>query len=471
GDLNEKAGKLAALLVEKGIDSGRIVGLMVERSFEMIIGILAVLKAGGACLPIDPDYPENRKTYMLEDSRISLLLTAGNRKKAPYIPEVIEIIDIGDKNAYDRQELSVERGVGSDLLYVIYTSGSTGKPKGVMLEHGNLVNLLNYQYKYTNIDFSRVLQFATISFDVSFQEIFSTLLAVGRLYLITGETRNDIHRLFTVVAENGIKTLFFPAAYLKFIFAREDYSTQIPGSVDHIVTAGEQVVINDSFRECLRKNKIYLHNHYGPSETHVVTTLSLEPLGEIPGLPSIGIPISNTAIYILDRAKQLLPVGAAGELYIAGAQLGRGYLDRPELTAERFIEFKIPGNSCPVEVDYLYRTGDKACWLADGNIKFLGRLDQQVKIRGFRVEPGEIETRLSGHEAVKEAVVTVGEEISGDKYLCAYIVAKPGQSSLEKNAGGTIDMTLLRNYLSRDLPGYMIPSYFVTLEQIPLTPN
>jgi len=383
-----------------------------------------------------------------------------------------------------------EENQPGDLVYVIYTSGSTGKPKGVMLEHRSLVNLIQYQYKYTSIDFSRVLQFTTISFDVSAQEILSTLLAGGRLTLVKKETVGDVMELLKVIEKENIKTLFMPASYLKFIMSEEDYIDAISPGVRHIVTAGEQVVVSERFRAFLKENRVYLHNHYGPSESHVVTALTLDPTGSIPELPSIGKPLTHTGIYILDKGMHLTPVGVAGELIIGGIQVGRGYLNHPELSAERFLIhglhrlngleekgdrqenfqklllnlnksfYGVQGRFLQKEPLALYRTGDLARWLPEGNIEFMGRIDQQLKIRGFRIEPGEIENQLLTLDMIKEAVVIAREEASGGKYLCAYVVS-PGE----------IDMTRLRETLSGRLPDYMIPSYFVQVEKIPLTPN
>jgi amino acid adenylation domain-containing protein len=456
--LNEKTNTLAQYLRKKGIKRDTVVGLMVERSGEMIIAILAILKAGGAYLPIDAEYPRERKKYMLEDSGVKLLLTDNASDTIPgnFSGDIeMEMIDPRDQHFYKGNCINPTHiNRGADLLYVIYTSGSTGKPKGVMLEHRNLVNLLEYQFKYTNIDCSRMLQFATISFDASFHEIFSALLSGGVLYLINQEMRSNIAELFNYIEENDIKTLFLPMSFLRMVFNEDEFISIFPHSVTHIQTAGEQVIINDKLRRYLEENHVYLHNHYGPAESHVVTTLTIGPEGDIPALPSIGKPVMNTNIYILDKGMNLIPVRVVGELYIGGIQVGRGYLKREQLTLERFIESPFG------KEDRLYKTGDLSRWLEDENIEFIGRIDQQVKIRGFRVELEEVESHLSNHQDIKEAVVSALSYETGEKYLCAYIVSE-----------GTLEIAGLREYLGKSLPDYMIPSYFVSLEKIPLNPN
>ena len=343
-----------------------------------------------------------------------------------------------------------------DLAYMIYTSGSTGKPKGVMLEHRNLVNLMRYNLKFTHMDFRKIIQFHSISFDVSFNEIFCALFSGGILYLIDSETRTNILEYLNFVKENEIKGLFLPMSFLKLIFSGSYSRDNFPACVTHIQTAGEQVVVGQMFREYLQTHQVYLHNHYGPSETHVVTALRIDPSGEIPGYPSIGKPVLNTDIYILNEALQLLPIGIPGELFIGGIQLGRGYAGKEELTDRRFIFRRFEKN------ERLYKTGDLAKWLPDGNIQFLGRIDHQVKIRGFRIECGEIESRLLIHRDIEEAVVIPKENDTGDKYLCAYIVSNNKDAKFEQE---------LRQYLSGKLPDYMIPSYFMSIDRFPLTPS
>ncbi|MGD2085953.1 MAG: amino acid adenylation domain-containing protein [Candidatus Aminicenantes bacterium] len=476
-DLNEKSNQLARRLREKGMKQDNFAALMMERSVEMIIAALAILKADGAYLPIDPNYPEQRKKYMLTDSGVGLLLTDLDKGGLAYIPAGIEIMAVDSPGFYcGNGENLPSKAKDSDLVYLVYTSGSTGKPKGVMLEHRNVVNLIHFDLHHTNLDFSKVLQFHTIGFDASFHEIFCALLSGGELVLIDEDTRLDIPALFKMVEKNGIPTLFLPMSFLRIIFNDESYARRFPGGVKHIQTAGEQVVINHRFRRFLQENHVYFHNHYGPAETHVVTTLTLDPTRDIPELPAIGKPILNTQIYILDKEKQILPVGVPGELYIGGIQVGRGYLNRPQLTAERFVlahsswliadrkatvgALKSPMSYQLSTMSYIYQTGDLARWLSDGNIEFLGRVDTQVKVRGFRVEPGEIESRLMDIDYIKEAVVITNRDQSGETFLCAYVV-----SDNEINAAE------LRDRLAKTLPDYMVPGYYVQVESIPLSPN
>ncbi|NIM13670.1 MAG: AMP-binding protein [Candidatus Aminicenantes bacterium] len=368
-----------------------------------------------------------------------------------------------------------------DLLYLISTSGSTGKPKSVMLEHRNLANLLHFQYANTGIDFTRVLQFASIGFDVSAQEIFSTLLVGGELYLITNNMKSDVQQLLDYIDHYNIEVLFLPPAFVRFIFSEPQYIAAFPRCVRHIITAGEKLIATEPFRKYLQENRVVLHNHYGPAETHVVTAFTMQPTDSIAEEPSIGFPISNTCIYILGENRNPKPVGAVGELYIGGANVGRGYLNKPELTAEKFDHdlwdyqdyhdkknksfLGGPGGrffkkALLAAGGKLYKTGDLARWLPDGILEFIGRVDYQVKIRGFRIEPGEVERTLLKINAVKEAVVLDRTDATGDRYLCAYIVSD-----------GELDTADFRDNLSLSLPDYMIPAYFIKIDKIPLNPN
>jgi non-ribosomal peptide synthetase component F/acyl carrier protein len=368
-----------------------------------------------------------------------------------------------------------------------------------MLEHRTLVNLIYFQFTKTDVDFSgRVLQFASPAFDISPQEIFSTLLSGGTLYPVSSDMKGDIPRFSEFLETNRISIVFLPPAFLTFIFSEPGYAVKFSASVRHIIAAGEQLVVTEFFRHHLKNNRVYLHNHYGPAETHVVTTLTLDPGENIPEFPSIGGPISNTGIYILDPNNKLVPIGLSGELYIAGTAVGRGYLNRPELTYEKLLrgsrghlrcgDKNVHEDDISFETKYdvlalqmlphavgpgrrrHFKTGDLARWLQDGTIEFLGRMDYQVKIRGFRIELGEIERQLMNINGIKEAVVIDREDSRGDKSLCAYIVADiddAGTKTVEK----VIDSTELRDYLSHILPDFMVPSYFMQIDRVPLTFN
>ncbi len=325
-----------------------------------------------------------------------------------------------------------------------------------MLEHGNLVNLIQYQLTLTSLPkAAKVLQYTTISFDVCYQEIFSTLLSGGQLYLIREETKKSPEKLFAFIEAHQLDILYLPAALIKFLFNEPDYAVSFPRCVKHIVTAGEQLIVNQRLQELLRRYQIALHNHYGPSETHVVTTYTIEPNDDkIKTLPPIGRPIANTAIYILGPKGRPQPVGVTGELYVSGDSVGKGYWNREALTTERFVADPFtPGRR-------MYRTGDLARWLPDGTIEYAGRLDHQVKIRGFRIELSEVESQLLALNSIQEAAVLAKKDEHGQQELYAYVA-------------GSADLQIqeVREELSRHLPHYMIPAFFVPLERIPLTPN
>ena len=453
--LNDRANRLAAVLIRCGVQPEQLVGLMTERSPDMIVGLLGILKAGGAYLPIDPDYPGDRVKYMLDHSQARLLLTQ------THLADRIEFD--GMKLCLDTEAVFEEaadnpppRSRSSGLLYVIYTSGTTGKPKGVMIGHRNMVNLLHHQFRHTNVDYSgSVLQFTTLSFDVSSQEIWSALLAGGTLVLVTNETRRSPDKLLQLVEERRIQVLFLPVSYLKLILNESAYADKLPVSVRHILTAGEPLTVPDKFKAHLRRHQVFLHNHYGPSETHVATAHTIDPNGPIPELPPIGRPIANTRIYLLNDRLQVQPPGVPGELYIAGDGVGRGYFNDERLTAEKFLPDPFTGEG------YMYKTGDLARWTKEGTLEFLGRLDHQVKIRGFRIELGEIEHALLNYPSIREAIVVARKDGSGGKALCAYFA---GTEELPP-------VKVVREHLSKALPEYMLPSYFVPLKSMPLTPN
>jgi amino acid adenylation domain-containing protein len=343
--------------------------------------------------------------------------------------------------------------------YVLYTSGSTGRPQGVVMCHGALANLIEWQLGDLRPG-ARVLQFAPLSFDVSFQEIFSTLCSGGTLVLLSDELRRDPTALWRLIARQGIERLFVPFVALQQLAEAARSSGPAPARLREIITAGEPLRITPAVTTLFRRLPgCALWNHYGPTESHVVTAHRLEgPPQQWPALPPVGRPIANARIYVLEASLEPVPVGVPGELHIGGGCLARGYLNRPELTAERFI--RDPFSDEPGA--RLYKTGDRAPWRADGGLEFLGRLDEQVKIRGFRVEPGEVEAVLAAHPRVKAVAVVAREDAPDDRRLVAYVAPKQDER---------LESTELRRFLGRRLPEFMLPAVFVVLDELPLLPS
>jgi tyrocidine synthetase-3 len=437
-ELNRRSGDLAFRLKEKGVVSKTIVALQMERSMEMIAAIMGILKAGGAYLPIEPGYPQERIEYMLRDSGAGMWIT--DRGVKYYAP------------ASKLQPQSAAPGA-EDLAYIIYTSGSTGKPKGVLTMHYNVTRVVK-DTNYIDLDENdRLLQLSNYAFDGSVFDIYGALLNGGALVIVPPKQGADVGKLSAIIRREWVTVFFVTTALFNLMV---DEAPEIFEHIRKILFGGERVSVSHARRalEIAGKGKI-LHV-YGPTETTVYA--SYYPIDEVEEnavtIP-IGYPLSNTAIYILDKQMNVVPVGLTGELYIGGAGTARGYLNRPELTAEVFIPWQ--GETV------VYKTGDLGRWLPNGNIEFLGRVDFQVKVRGFRIELGEIESELLKLEEIKEAVVIALENDTGDKTLCAYIV--PSED------GHIIETVFLKGYLSRSLPAYMIPSYFVPLAELPLNPN
>ncbi|MDI9508396.1 MAG: amino acid adenylation domain-containing protein [Bacillota bacterium] len=450
GQINDKANSYAHLLREKGVGAESIVAVMMERSLDMIVALLAINKAGAAYMPIEPDFPKDRISYMLNDSNSKLMLTQSSLKGV--VDTTIEQIfmDLTDVSAYSTKNMDPV-GDGSSRLYIIYTSGTTGKPKGVMFVNRAMTNLVEFQNKFTSIKLDdKVLQFATITFDVGSQEIWSTLLSGGTLELIDFEKRKDVSYLLNFINERKIPTVFLPTAYFKLIASEDDYLRKLVKFVEHVIVAGEQLVIENHVPSYLAKNNTILHNHYGPTESHVVTTYTLD--ADSSGLPPIGKPICNSQVYILDKEGKIVPSGMLGEIYLAGDCLADGYINNQELTAEKFV------NNPFCKGQKMYKTGDLGKWLEDGNIEYLGRIDDQVKIRGFRVEVGEVQNAVLKIDMIKDAIVTVKKQ-EGEKYLACYYVA---EKCLVED---------IKSELAKYLPDYMIPSYFISLDKIPYTKN
>lgn len=465
-ELNKGANRLARYLLNQGVGPDHVVGICVERGLEMVMGLLGILKSGGAFLPLDPNYPIERLRHMLEDAVPRIVLT--QEELWGLLPatdaEVISLHAMLRETA-GRVEENVSAGdlglSAQNLVYIIYTSGSTGQPKGTAMSHRSMVNLIEWHRKnFCSREQQRVLQFAALSFDVAFQETFSTLCTGGTLVLLDEWLRRDARALTEFLSHHSIQRLFVPPLMLQSLAECANTADVVPRSLQDVITAGEQLRISPEISSLFEKlNGCRLHNHYGPTETHVVTALTLAgDSSQWPILPSIGRPISNTQIYVLDAQRQPVPIDVTGEVHIGGAGVARGYLNQPELTAQRF-------EADPFSADpraRLYRTGDLGRWRANGSLEYLGRNDDQVKIRGFRVEPGEIEAQLTQHAYVKDATVIAREDVPGQKRLVAYVTWHDQRTASPEE---------LRTHLKVMLPEYMIPSAFVTVGSLPLTPN
>jgi amino acid adenylation domain-containing protein len=452
--LNKRANQLAHYLQSIGVDSEVNVGLCVERSLEMVVGQLGILKAGGTYVPLDPSYPTERLDYILSDSGIEILLTQdGLLPTLPAHNSSWMICLDADWNLMEEQSqenLGLEVGV-NHLAYIIYTSGSTGQPKGVCVEHRGLLNLIFWhQTKFGITALDIATQLAGIAFDASVWEVWPYLCAGARIHLLKGDTILQPQALQDWLISNQVTITFLPTPLLESLL-----SLEWPSSIAlrTVLTGGDKL-----HQQPTTMIPFSVVNNYGPTENTVVTTSGLVKATDTGNLaPSIGRPIANTRVYILDPQLQPVPVGVVGEMYIGGKGLARGYYNRPELTHERFI----PNPFSTDKSSRLYRTGDLARYLADGNIEFLERVDHQVKIRGFRIELGEIEAVLSRHPQVQQAVVIASEDDSGNKRLISYIVSE------EEN----LDTSGVREFSQQRLPAYMIPAAFVTLDTLPLTPN
>ncbi|RAM53131.1 MAG: non-ribosomal peptide synthetase [Hapalosiphonaceae cyanobacterium JJU2] len=461
-ELNYRANQLAHYLRSLGVGSDVLVGLCVERSLEMVIGLLGILKAGGAYVPLDPEYPTERLSLILEDAQVSVLVTQQSLlDRLPANQQFVCLDTDAELIAQCSQNNLISGVQANNLAYITYTSGSTGKPKGIAMNQLALCNLILWHGENLKISpGAKILQFASISFDVSFQEIFTTWCSGGTLFLIGEELRRDTSALLGFLQEKEIERIFLPFVGLQQLAEVAVANGLVNSHLREIITAGEQLQITPAISKWLSGlSECTLHNHYGPSESHAVATFTMtNPVETWPLLPPIGRPIANTQIYILDKYEKPVPVGVPGELHIGGVSLARGYLNRSELTQEKFIAnpFEKAAES------RLYKTGDKARYLSDGNIEYLGRIDNQVKIRGFRIELGEIEAVLSQYEHVQACCAIAREDTPGDKRLVAYIVPQPDQTPTSKE---------LRSFLKSKLPEYMVPSAFVTLESLPLTPS
>ncbi|HEX8559980.1 MAG TPA: amino acid adenylation domain-containing protein [Pyrinomonadaceae bacterium] len=458
-ELNRRANQLAHHLRGLGVGPEALVGVLLERSVELVVALLGVLKAGAAYVPLDPGYPPQRLAFMLEDARLPVLLA--QQRLLGVLPghgaRVVRLDADWEQIAREPADNPAVELSGANLAYMIYTSGSTGRPKGAMNTHGGIVNRLVWmQDAYRLSPSDAVLQKTPLSFDVSVWEFFWPLLAGARLVMARPGGHQDAAYLASVIEEQRITTLHFVPSMLHAFLARADAARA--ASLKRVICSGEALSYELKERFYSLLPEVELHNLYGPTEAAVdVTYWACERDGGRRVVP-IGRPIANTQIYVLSKELRPVPVGVAGELYIGGDGLARGYLRRPGLTAERFV----PDPFSAEPGARLYRTGDLARHLPGGEVEFLGRVDHQVKVRGFRIELGEIEAALAEHESVSECVVVAREDAPGDARLVAYVVTG-GRTGTSASAW--------RRFLGERLPEYMIPSAFVALEAMPLLPN
>jgi amino acid adenylation domain-containing protein len=460
-ELNDRANQLAHYLLRQGVQPDTFVGLQMERSIDMVVSLLAIHKAGGAYLPLDPDFPADRLALMLADSQAPTILTQQRLISKLAIEDDVQAISIDTSWGEIAQQPTTnpQTDVNStNLGYIIYTSGSTGQPKGVMVEHRNAVNFFTGMDARIDCQPGVWLAVTSLSFDISVLEIFWTLTRGFKVVIYNAKAeRTQVEQDLSIAAlidRHQVTHLQCTPSMASLLIADPTTRTAI-GRVQTMMVGGEAL----TEVLALQLQQIILgqvHNMYGPTETTIWSTTY--PLSAVEGVVPLGKPIANTELYILDRHQQPVPVGIAGELLIGGKGVTRGYLNRPDLTQERFIPN--PFNRDPTA--RLYRTGDLVRYRSDGNLEFLGRIDFQVKIRGYRIELGEIETVLGRHEAIREVAIVVREDVPGDKRLVAYFVPQPGQEPTT---------AILRTYLRSQLPEYMVPSNFVSLQAFPLTPN
>jgi amino acid adenylation domain-containing protein len=464
-ELDRRATRMAEVLTESGAHPDSLVGVCLQRSLEMVIALVGIVKSGAAYIPLDPNYPPERLLYMIEDSAPDVVLT--DETTESFRCDRARVLSL------DGIRIGIVRGSQSwkvkstscvakqNLIYVIYTSGSTGHPKGTAMSQASMTNLIEWHRNtFGTKRGRRVLQFAALGFDVAFQEIFSTLCSGDTLVLVDECLRRDARALLRFLSTHCIERLFVPPIMLRALAECASTDAALPRLQD-VITAGEQLhVTAEVVRLFERLESCKLHNHYGPTETHVVTTLTMSGASDQwPSLPSIGKPIARTQLYILDPEMQPVPVGVAGELYIGGFGVGRGYLRRPELTSERFVADPFHKGA---GTRRLYKTGDLCRWRPEGTVEYLGRNDDQVKIRGFRVELGDIEAQLARHPGVAAVAVLAREDVERQKRLVAYITA---------TADAHLKPEDLRSFLVGVLPEHMVPSAFVTVDRLPQTPN
>ena len=466
GEFNARANQMAHYLRKRGVERNGRVGICLPRSLDFAIALLGVLKAGGTVVPLDPKYPNERLTLMMEDVGAPIVLTERGLLKAA-IPDGTQVTHLSEerpKVAAESRSNPSAGSVPSDIAYIIYTSGSTGKPRGVLLPHAGLANYTIGAAEMFQVGpEDRMLQFCSISFDAAVEEIFSTWAGGGTLVFLMEDVSLEPSELLAWVAKQRITVMDLPTAYWhEWVYALPSLAEKVPAGLRLVIVGGEKASLEAfaTWRE-LVGNKVRWINTYGPAEASVVAT-AYEPKlqagdSALSRLP-IGRPVANARVYLLDPDLNPVPVGVPGELHIGGLGVAKGYLNLPQLTAEKFIRDTFSKDPSA----RMYKTGDLARYLPSGDLEFVGRRDNQVKIRGFRVEAGEIESVLTKHPGVNESAVVLREDSTGNKRLVGYVV---------RSQQGSVSESELRRHVKKHLPEYMVPSEFVFLESMPLTPN
>jgi microcystin synthetase protein McyB len=455
GEMNARANRLAACLRDRGVGPETFVGICLERGVDLIVGILGILKAGGAYVPLDPGYPAERLAFILDDAGTSIIVT--NQEMGRSLPQSGAARLCLDTDGplihrYPAHDLD-GRAEPGNLAYVLYTSGSTGTPKGVMVEHRALVNTVNEmrdRYELTNGD--AVLQFANLSFSGSIWEVFPTLFAGGRLVLRDFDWDPDL--LLDLLEDHQVTVMGFPPAVLESLLIHLDNSPKRIGDQLRLNVIGGDALTPQTVARWFEHSSAPIYNDYGPTEATITATAVL--IESAVETISIGRPIANAEVFVVDRCDRPVPVGVVGELLIGGAGLARGYLKRPGLTAQRFSAHPFAAKA------RVYRTGDLVRWTPDGNLEFIGRADDQVKIRGFRIEPGEVASCLRTHPLVDDAVVLARTDGGAEKRLVAYIVPRPDMM---------VSPAVLRDFVAQRLPQFMVPTAFELLAALPMNSN
>lgn len=457
-EFNQKVNSLANYIISKNVRHNAIIGVMQERSFEMLISVYAAIKAGCSYMPIDPHFPSDRVEFMLEDSETPLVLT--DSKWLDKLSLAKECVEVNKFNFEEYSKLNPKINVSSeDIAYVIYTSGSTGKPKGAQIQHHSVINRIKWMHDHYMLkEDDVILQKTPYTFDVSVWELFWWSMYGGSLKILVPEGHKDPLEIINAIEDGKVTHMHFvPSmlmAFLQYLKINKNQVSKLK-TLKYVFASGEALQSEHvkDFYNLLGETNAILINLYGPTECTVDVSCFECPKVNIPSIIPIGKSIDNTELLILDKANKILPIGVAGELIISGVLVGKGYIKRDELTNEKFIKNEYYTS------EKMYKTGDLARWLPDGNIEYLGRIDNQIKIRGLRVELGDIENTILKYSSIAETVVTVFENM-GEKYLCAYFTATE-----------EIGIQSLKEALFKELPDYMVPTYYVQLEKMPLNHN